>query len=98
MDAYQQKNLSAMVPLMTNFTNLLADLDYVLGTSPDFLLGTWIERAKSVPGASSSERQLYEFNARNQITLWGPQAQILDYANKQWSGLVKDYYLPRLSK
>lgn len=29
---------------------------------------------------------LYEYNARNQITLWGPDGQIKDYANKQWAG------------
>ena len=39
--------------------------------------------------------RLYEFNARNQITLWGPDGQILDYGGKQWAGLVEDYYIPR---
>ena len=38
---------------------------------------------------------LYEFNARNQLTLWGPDGQIMDYAGKQWAGLVADYYIPR---
>lgn len=37
----------------------------------------------------------YEWNARNQITLWGPNGEILDYAIKQWAGVVKDYILPR---
>jgi len=32
---------------------------------------------------------------RNQITLWGPKGQINDYAQKAWSGLMSDYYLPR---
>ena len=32
---------------------------------------------------------------RPQITLWGPDGQILDYGSKQWSGLVGQYYLPR---
>jgi Alpha-N-acetylglucosaminidase (NAGLU). len=32
------------------------------------------------------EKQLYEYNARNQITLWGPRGEIVDYANKQWAG------------
>ena len=38
---------------------------------------------------------LFEFNARNQITLWGPGGNVLDYAAKQWSGLISAYYLPR---
>lgn len=32
------------------------------------------------------ESDLYEYNARNQITLWGPSGEIKDYANKQWAG------------
>jgi hypothetical protein len=30
-----------------------------------------------------------------QLTLWGPNGEILDYASKQWSGMVADYYYPR---
>ena len=30
-----------------------------------------------------------------QLTLWGPNGQILDYAAKQWSGLFRAYYTPR---
>lgn len=41
------------------------------------------------------EMRLYEYNARNQITLWGPNGEIRDYANKQWSGMVADYFKPR---
>ena len=34
-----------------------------------------------------------EFNARNQITLWGPNGEIIDYAAKVgWAGLVGDFY------
>ena len=44
---------------------------------------------------SWKEEALYEFNARNQITLWGPTGEIRDYAAKQWSGIVRDYYAPR---
>ena len=37
-----------------------------------------------------------------QITTWGPRATadaglLHDYANKNWSGLVRDFYLPRWS-
>ncbi|CAJ2509978.1 Uu.00g058780.m01.CDS01 [Anthostomella pinea] len=38
----------------------------------------------------------YEYNARNQITLWGPTTgQVSDYASKQWAGLLSSYYVPR---
>lgn len=41
------------------------------------------------------EAKFYEYNARNQITLWGPNGEIMNYANKQWSGVVIDFFLPR---
>lgn len=44
---------------------------------------------------NEEERRSYEYNARNQITLWGPNGEIRDYANKQWSGVVADYFKPR---
>ena len=60
------------------------------------MLGPWLESAKAL-GSSEAESALFELNARNQVTLWGPDGQIMDYAAKQWSGLVQDYYLPRWS-
>ncbi|KAF9951024.1 hypothetical protein BGZ72_007358 [Mortierella alpina] len=50
---------------------------------------------------SEEEMETYadylEFNARNQVTWWGPggQQSLADYASKQWAGLVKEFYLPR---
>jgi alpha-N-acetylglucosaminidase len=41
------------------------------------------------------EKIQYEWNARNQITLWGPRGEIRDYATKQWAGVVADYFKPR---
>ena len=35
--------------------------------------------------------------ARNLITLWGPEGNILDYARRTWSGIVMDYYYARWS-
>ena len=46
-------------------------------------------------GTTPEEVKLYEYNARIQITLWGPTGEFDDYANKMWSGLVNDYYKPR---
>jgi len=30
-----------------------------------------------------------------QITMWGPEGNINDYASKQWNGLIGSYYLVR---
>lgn len=38
---------------------------------------------------------MFEFNARNQLTLWGPKGEVLDYAGKQWGGMVGDFFAKR---
>jgi len=43
----------------------------------------------------TNENFLLEYNARNQISLWGPDGEINDYASKQWGGLVGGYYSRR---
>ncbi|KAF7561562.1 hypothetical protein G7046_g2577 [Stylonectria norvegica] len=75
-------------------SELLAALDSVLATDKSFRLSTWTDAAR----ASANDTKMadfFEYNARNQLTLWGPTGQIRDYASKQWAGLVGDFYLPR---
>lgn len=74
--------------------DLFDDLEAILASGSNFLLGTWLAQAKDMAD-DENERRSYEYNARNQITLWGPNGEIRDYANKQWSGVVKDYFKPR---
>jgi alpha-N-acetylglucosaminidase len=92
----KKKNLKQFVFLSEHFLDLLTDLDALLGTHNDFLLGNFIESAKAL-ASNDAERKQFEFNARNQITLWGPSGQIVDYATKQWNGIFEDYYRPRWS-
>ena len=54
---------------------LLADLDTLLASDEHFLLGRWLEDAKAL-GTTEAEKQLYEYNARNQVTLWGPSGNV----------------------
>ena len=55
--------------------DLLGDLDQLLGTCEQFLLGRMLADAIA-HGKTAADRQLFEFNARNQITLWGPHANV----------------------
>ena len=89
-----EKPLSELDAIATAMMKLLADIDQLLATDVNFLLGVWIADARnSVPISSSfSAQNNAEFNARNQITMWGPDQNIEDYASKEWAGLVKDYY------
>uniref|UniRef100_A0AAQ4RI82 N-acetylglucosaminidase, alpha n=1 Tax=Gasterosteus aculeatus aculeatus TaxID=481459 RepID=A0AAQ4RI82_GASAC len=74
--------------------DLLPELNRLLSSDRNFLLGTWLERARSL-ALDEKEAQLYDMNARNQLTLWGPSSEILDYASKEWGGLMEDYYTQR---
>lgn len=98
--AYQQGNRPALVLAEQRVAGLLRDLDTLVGTRKEFLLGPWLEDAKRW-GTTDAERRLYEWNARNIITLWGvkcTEGQNDDlnlYAYKQWQGMFSEYYLPR---
>ncbi|KAI0363473.1 alpha-N-acetylglucosaminidase [Pilatotrama ljubarskyi] len=78
-------------PLLT----LLSDLDELLYTNDNFLLSKWIADARKWSHGSPSYAAYLEYNARNQITLWGPDGEINDYASKAWAGLVGTYYKKR---
>ncbi|KAH8693903.1 putative alpha-N-acetylglucosaminidase [Talaromyces proteolyticus] len=77
--------------------SLLYSLDAVLQSNPHFRLSTWLSAARS-SSPTKTAQDFLEYEARNQITLWGPTGQISDYASKSWAGLVSSYYIPRWQK
>ncbi|XP_076252647.1 N-acetyl-alpha-glucosaminidase isoform X2 [Rhynchophorus ferrugineus] len=94
IDTFNAKNTTDFQKAATIFREIFKDLESILATNEAFLIGKWIESAKKCAN-NTIEEKLYEYNARNQITLWGPFGEILDYAVKQWSGMVQDYLYPR---
>ncbi|MEI8411959.1 MULTISPECIES: alpha-N-acetylglucosaminidase [unclassified Kribbella] len=78
------------------FLTLFTDLDRLLSTHPDFTLANW--EAKALRWAQTpEERTLYQRNARQILTAWGPTPHLNDYAARHYSGLVTPYYLSRWS-
>ncbi|KAL8171495.1 hypothetical protein V2J09_023299 [Rumex salicifolius] len=101
IDAYLKKDAIALKLHSQTFIQLIKDIDVLLASDDNFLLGTWLESAKRL-ASSPSELKQYEWNARTQVTMWFDntetiQSKLHDYANKFWSGLLEDYYLPRAS-
>ncbi|CAN6444848.1 unnamed protein product [Victoria cruziana] len=99
--AFEVKDLDSLIVQSKRFLDLIMDVDMLLGSNDNFLLGTWLESAKRF-GTTLQEKQQYEWNARTQVTMWydntkTKQSMLHDYANKYWSGLLNDYYLPRAS-
>lgn len=81
------------------FLNMLLLQDSLLGTRREFRLGHWTEAARSL-GSTPQEKDLYEWNARVQITTWGnrtcaDKGGLRDYAHKEWQGLLRDFYFVR---
>ncbi len=93
--AYEGKDRPIFTKAVKEFKEILLDLDTLLAAQEEFLLGKWLEDAKRW-GTNEEEKRLYEWNARNVITLWGgAESRLHDYARKEWSGLLKDFYLYR---
>ncbi|KAJ7547304.1 hypothetical protein O6H91_08G079400 [Diphasiastrum complanatum] len=101
LTSFRHGNLTEVRKNSKTFLELISDLDSLLLSNEGFLLGPWLESAKEL-ATTETELKLYEWNARTQITMWYDNTQDMpsslhDYANKMWSGLLRDYYLPRAS-
>lgn len=94
MYSFKSKQNELFEFLAGSLLSIFTDMEEILATNTHFLLGNWLDAAKKW-STNCEEEELYEFNARNQITLWGPNGEIVDYATKQWSGVVKDFFQPR---
>ena len=93
--AYKDKDTLAFAKYSQQFIVLIGDLDQLLRTRQDFLLGPWVASARRW-GNNEVEKALYEFNAKDLITLWGDkECPLNEYACRQWSGLLNDFYKPR---
>jgi alpha-N-acetylglucosaminidase len=95
--AYRAKDLTGFDRVAQRFLGLMRAEDSLMRTRREFLLGTWLAAAKAM-GRTEEEKRLCEKNARTQITYWGPdspEAAGRDYAFKEWSGLLQDFYLAR---
>lgn len=99
--SYQEKNKQSFELYRKQFLDLLLDQDKLLSTRKEFMLGTWLNQAKS-KGVNKKESDLYIWNAKTLITTWGDRnssdvAGLRDYSHREWAGILKDYYYPRWS-
>ncbi len=98
--AYDRRDRTALLAAEARVESLLVDLETLTATRPEFLLGRWIGDATRW-GTNDAERRLYEWNARNLITLWGTKCtegendDLNLYAYKEWAGMFSSYFLPR---
>ncbi|NIK88891.1 alpha-N-acetylglucosaminidase [Rhizomicrobium palustre] len=72
---------------------MILHTDALLAAQP-FTLSRWINEARSY-GQTPQEAAIYVENAKTQVTIWGGDAVLKDYASKAWAGLYRHFYLPR---
>lgn len=100
--AFNVKDRYAFDRVTRKFLHLMDLQDELLSTRPEFMIGTWIKSARDL-GQTTEEKDLYEWNARTQITTWGNRTAandggLRDYAHREWSGILKDFYKMRWEK
>ncbi|KAM3512272.1 hypothetical protein MY11210_004056 [Beauveria gryllotalpidicola] len=92
VEKYKSNNIKGVKCAGSRLQAILLTMDQVLETNGHFRLSTWIQAARKSGGDAAD---FFEYNARNQVTLWGPNGEIEDYASKQWAGLIGGYYAHR---
>lgn len=78
--------------LEEEFLCLAEATDRLLASHPVLRLDRWLDFARR-QGQTSVLADYYERNARRIVTIWGPPVD--DYSARIWSGLIRDYYVPR---
>ena len=93
LDAQNMGKQTRAKLLLDKTIQLLLQADRLLASHPTDRLSRWVEAAKTT-AMTQKERIQYETDAKRLITTWGGIQQ--DYAARYWSGLIKDYYVPRI--
>jgi len=74
---------------------LLLEADRLLESHSLLRLERWIAFARAHQG-TPEEKDAYEADARQITTVWGPPVN--DYSSRVWSGLIRDFYVPRIRR
>ena len=96
--AYEEKDTIKFKYLASKQLELLNDIDFLLSHRSEMTLSRWINASRNL-ATDEEEKKYFDFNARLLITSWGDirsnTSQLYDYAWKEWSGLIKEYYYVR---
>ena len=99
VNAYKSGNIKEFTDKSRRFLAFFDDLNDVLKTKKEFLLGPWISDARGW-GRSQEEEIEYERQAKTIITTWGDRmlsegGNLHDYSFREWEGIMLDLYKSR---
>lgn len=76
------------------FFDLLLTADRLLESTPAYRLERWLGFAEA-RASDRAERERFLRDARRLVTCWSDGPSLHDYACRVWSGLIRDYIVPR---
>ncbi|UXA70334.1 alpha-N-acetylglucosaminidase [Xanthomonas prunicola] len=76
---------------------LVQGLDALVGGQHE-TLADWTGQAAAAAGNDAGLRRTYVGNARAQVSVWGGDGNLADYASKAWQGMYADFYLQRWTR
>lgn len=96
--AYKKRDVPAAERIAKNQLELLMDMDALLSHRKEFCFSRWINDAHAL-ATDEKEKRYFDLNARTLLTSWGNissnTSALYDYAWREWSGLIKEYYYKR---
>ena len=99
--AFETKQTDSFDRYSKKFLHIIDEMEKVTGSNKYYRLDRWIQQAEDLAeNLDDFSRKLYVWNAKMLITTWGTYEQsekgkLHDYSNRQWSGLIKEFYKPR---
>ena len=90
--ALQTRGTDEAAVELARTVELLTAADKLLGSHSCHSLKSWIDLARKSGGYRMANE--CEADAKRLITTWGGWQE--DYAARFWSGLIRDYYIPRI--
>ena len=95
LDAIEKGDMTLGKEKLDKTVELLTAVDRLLASHPERNLTDWVEMARAATD-DPALKAAYETDAKRLVTTWGGAQE--DYAARMWSGLIADYYIPRLYK
>jgi alpha-N-acetylglucosaminidase len=91
--AYKAGDVAAGDASAAQMRRLALAIDHLIGAQPESL-ASWITDARGYAD-TPAEAKIYMTDAKAQVTIWGGDGNLGDYASKAWAGMYAHYYLPR---
>ena len=94
-EGYIKKDKEMFVKAGALMLDIMKDQEELVRSRPEFLMGRWITNAKKI-GTNDAEKVKLAWSVRNILTTWGGRScPLVEYANRDWDGLTRDYYMKR---